>query len=83
VALSRKEAIMSERRETVLLVEGMTCGACVRHVDEALRALEDVEVVEVRLRDGRVRVRHGAGRSVETMVEALRDAGYESGQAAA
>lgn len=73
---------MSEQRETVLKVEGMTCGGCVRHVDHALRMLEGVEVVEVRLEDGQVRVRHNATSSIEAMIEALRDAGYESALAA-
>lgn len=73
---------MSEQRETVLKVEGMTCGGCVRHVDHALRALDGVEVVEVRLDDGQVRVRHNATSSVDAMIEALRDAGYEGALAA-
>lgn len=68
---------MSDRKETVLKVEGMTCMSCVRHVDHALRELEGIEDVEVRLRDGQVRVRHGDACSLDSMVEALRDAGYE------
>ncbi len=68
---------MSEKRETVLAVEGMTCASCVRHVGEALREVEGVEDVEVRLRDGKALVRHGAESSLEQMIEALREAGYD------
>lgn len=64
-------------RETVLRVEGMTCGHCVRHVDEALRAIEGVEDVAVSLADGSAQVKHGSACSVEAMLEALRDAGYD------
>lgn len=73
---------MREQQETVLKVEGMTCGGCVRRVNHALRALDGVEVIEVRLDDGRVRVRHDARSSVDAMIEALRDAGYEGALAA-
>ena len=71
---------MSETRETVLRVEGMTCGHCVRHVEEALRSVAGVEDVEVRLDAGEARVRHAG--SVEAMLAALRDEGYEGAEAA-
>lgn len=64
-------------RETVLRVEGMTCGNCVRHVDETLRELDGVEDVAVSLPDGRATVKHAAACSVEAMLEALREAGYD------
>ena len=63
--------------ETRLEVTGMTCGSCVRHVTEALRAVAGVRDVEVQLRDGVVRVWHGpevgAG---DALVAAVRAAGY-------
>ncbi len=74
---------MSKPRETVLSVSGMTCMSCVRHVDRALRDLEGVTAVEVRLREGRVLVEHDAETApLEAMVEALRDAGYGGAPAA-
>lgn len=73
---------MSEKQETLLCVTGMTCGSCVRHVDRALREVDGVEDVEVRLSNGRVRVVHGAESSLEELVEALREAGYDAARAA-
>ena len=64
---------------TVLSVEGMTCHSCLRHVESALRDLEGVRGVEVRLREGKAIVEHeGAEPSAAAMVEALREAGYTS-----
>ncbi len=68
---------MSDERQTLLTVSGMTCMSCVRHVDHALRDLEGVRAVEVRLREGQVLVEHDvASPSAEAMLEALREAGY-------
>jgi copper chaperone len=73
---------VSNRRETVLNVAGMSCGSCVNHVGESLRELEGVGEVEVRLREGVVLVKHDPKTApVELMVETLRDAGYESAPA--
>ena len=68
-------------RETVLRVDGMTCGNCVRHVDEALREIEGVEDVVVSLAEGRAQVKHGSACSVDAMLEALREAGYDGAPA--
>ena len=35
---------------TILQITGMTCGSCVRHVDNALRHVPSVSVVRVDLR---------------------------------
>lgn len=63
-------------KTSTLTVEGMTCPSCVAHVNRALRDLDGVEAVEVRLREGTVVVRHDA--EVELLIEALREAGYPS-----
>lgn len=69
---------MSDPRETLLSVKGMTCMSCVRRVDLALRDLEGVRAVEVRIREGKVRVEHDPDEaSLDAMVEALRRVGYE------
>jgi copper chaperone len=66
-------------KETLLNVSGMSCSSCVRHVELALREIEGVRGVEVQLREGKVLVKHDAGAAPESeLVEALRDAGYES-----
>ena len=71
-------------KEVALDVMGMTCPSCVRHVNEALADLDGVKKVEVRLRDGKVLVQYDPDR-VETsdLVDALREAGYESTASAA
>jgi copper ion binding protein len=62
-----------------LTVEGMTCSSCVRHVESALRELEGIEDVEVKLKDGRVRVEYDPSRStIGEMIQALDEAGYGS-----
>ena len=66
-------------KETLLAVEGMTCGSCVRHVRDALVELEGVAQVDVRLKDGRVLVRHDSEAApVEELVKTLSDAGYKA-----
>ena len=57
-----------------LLVEGMTCGNCVKHVEEALRPLSGVQHVEVDLAGGRVRVAGNVDSAA--LVDALGEAGY-------
>jgi len=49
---------MTSKQDTTLEVRGMTCGACVRHVKQALTDVDGVEGVEVQLRQGRVVITH-------------------------
>ncbi len=73
---------MNEERETILNVTGMTCTSCVRHVDHALRELDGVSRVEVKLHEGKVLVQHDAAKvSIEAMIDALREEGYEGAPA--
>lgn len=66
-------------KETILSVEGMTCSSCIRHVEHALSELEGIEKVEVKLKDGKVRIEHDPSRStIDEMIAALGEAGYES-----
>jgi copper chaperone len=70
---------MSNKKETVLKVDGMTCSSCIRHVEAALGELEGIDKVEVKLKDGTVRVEHDPSRStIDQMIRVLGDAGYES-----
>jgi copper chaperone CopZ len=57
-------------------IEGMTCGHCVRAVEEALRALPGVEVEQVAI--GEATVAFDPARTPRAELdEAVRDAGYE------
>jgi copper chaperone len=71
-------------KEILLDVLGMTCPSCVRHVNVALAELEGVAKVDVRLRDGKVLIQYDPDVvNVNTLQEALREAGYESATSAA
>jgi copper ion binding protein len=73
---------MSTPEKTVLQVTGMSCDNCVRHVGAALRELAGVRAVDVQLASGRVSVEHEPARpSVEAMIEAVQEAGYEASAA--
>ena len=75
---------MSSTNETILSVDGMTCSSCIRHVEGALRRLEGVGEIEVKLKDGKVRVQHDLEQAtVDELIQALGDAGYESRAASA
>lgn len=68
---------MNPQHRITLFVEGMSCSSCIRHVDQALRAVDGVEAVEVKLREGRVLVDHGETTpEIGALVTALADAGY-------
>lgn len=65
-------------QKTVLTVEGMTCPSCISHVNAALKDVDGVGQVEVKLREGQVVVTHVAGVEVVALVGALTEAGYPS-----
>lgn len=67
-----------DSNETVLSVDGMTCPSCIRHISVALQDVDGVDQVEVKLREGKVAVKHVAGVKIVSLVSALREAGYES-----
>ena len=65
-------------KEILLQVDGMSCPSCIRHIDSALRALDGVATIEVRLREGTVVVRHDPASAPEdALAEAVRGAGYD------
>jgi copper chaperone len=71
------------QKETLLKVDGMSCGSCVHHVDVALKDVDGVSKVSVRLRQGEVLVQHAPDTAVESLVKALSEAGYEAAPSAA
>lgn len=59
-----------------LTVTGMTCQNCVKHVTQALTQVPGVTGVAVDLATGTARVEGDA--SVDALVEAVREEGYEA-----
>ena len=60
-----------------LNIGGMTCAACVSHVEKALREVEGVESSAVNLATERATVQYAAGvADLEDLREAVEDAGY-------
>jgi len=66
---------------TSLRITGMSCNNCVRHVDQALRAVQGVSAVEVDLARGSAKVTHGDGVPLESLLTAVESAGYEASHA--
>jgi copper chaperone CopZ len=64
---------------TTLGVRGMTCGNCVKHVEQAVRGVPGVFAVAVDLKAGSVAITHAPGADVDAMARAIDEAGYEAG----
>jgi len=68
---------MNGKMESLLDVEGMSCASCVRHVEAALRDLDGIGAIEVRLEEGKVRVQHDPELATRArMIRAIEEAGY-------
>ena len=61
--------------EINLNVSGMTCGSCVKHVTNALKALDGVGNVSVDLATGKVKVSRSTDKS-DDLIAALIEDGY-------
>jgi copper chaperone len=63
---------------TVLKVNGMTCGGCVRSVTNVLESIQGVTSAEVSLEKAQATVTYDPAKAdVNRMKEAVTDAGYE------
>ena len=63
--------------ETINLnVSGMTCGACVKHVEKAINSIAGVQKVEVDLASGVVKVEGNVSQQVKEIIAALEKDGY-------
>jgi copper chaperone len=58
-----------------IIIEGMQCENCVKHIKEAIRELEDVVLVEVNLEDGIAEVETEVEDTV--LKEVIEEAGYD------
>ncbi len=63
---------------TELLVGGMTCNNCARHVREAIEGVPQVADASVQLEAGRAAVRWRGAANLPAVVKAVTDAGYEA-----
>jgi len=62
-------------------IQGMTCGNCVRHVEEALNKLSGISKLEVNLEKNEALVEYDSTLiTSEAMATALKDAGYSMGK---
>lgn len=77
-AVPGKDLHDSASRKTTFSVGGMTCAACVRRVENALKELEGVTEVSVNLASGKATVTHASELVEITAIEnALKEAGYD------
>lgn len=61
---------------TKIVVQGMTCGNCVRHVTEALEEVQGVSSVDVQLEGGNVTIESAADLDAAALKSAVEEAGY-------
>ncbi len=59
-----------------LTVSGMTCGACIRRVEQAIKSMDGVKAVKVALDSGLVSVEGNVSQSVKEIMAALEEVGY-------
>ena len=67
---------------THLVVEGMMCPNCVRHVDRGIRSVPGVRLVSVDLETGGATVTHSEDVTYEELIKAVEQEGYKATVAA-
>src|ERR1035438_1619996 len=84
VQMESPQAVEPDARQnaaaTGLLVKGMTCGNCARHVTEAIQGVSGVRSATVSLenKNATVRWNPGATANIPAVIEAVKAAGYEA-----
>jgi len=68
----------TDPKTTLLAIDGMTCGSCVRHVQQALTDLDGVQSVDVQFSHKQALVVHGSDVPVGELLQAVGDAGYQA-----
>jgi copper ion binding protein len=58
-------------------VEGVSCQHCVQAITKEVSAIKGVQSVRVNLAEKSVRVEHTGTVGVDTLVEAIKEAGYD------
>lgn len=65
---------------TTLNIDGMTCGMCVKHVEEAIASVPEVSDINVNLEQGSAAFNLGTA-SIEKIIEAIHEEGYQAKEA--
>ena len=73
---SAEEPRRNEEMKYELMIQGMMCGHCQKHVNDALSAMEGVTAVEVNLDSGLASVTAEKEISMDTFASVIEDAGY-------
>lgn len=60
-----------------LFIEGMSCGHCIAHVEEALKDIDGIESVHVNLEDKKAIIQLTHDIDNKILKEAIDEAGYE------
>lgn len=71
-------ASASQQTDSTILVEGMTCASCVRHVEKALSKVSGVSSATVSLATNKASVKHSNSLSKEELFAAIESAGYHA-----
>lgn len=70
---------MQQTALSVLNIQGMTCGHCVRNVETTLNGINGVKSVQVDLKGANAAVQFEPNQTtVQAMIDALEEAGYET-----
>lgn len=64
-------------QEVTLNVQGMSCGHCVKAVEDSVGALAGVQSVAVNLADAQVTVAFDEAVTVDTIKETIEEQGYD------
>ncbi len=77
IQAENRSPALDDTKNVSLNIGGMTCAACVSHVEKALREVEGVETSAVNLATERATVQYAAGvADLEDLRAAVEDAGY-------
>jgi copper chaperone CopZ len=63
--------------KTTLIVDGMTCEHCVKHVTDALKAVSGVKKVKVNLKNKKAEIDHEDGTALDVLKAAVVEAGFQ------
>jgi copper chaperone CopZ len=64
--------------KTILRSQELSCPSCVAKIEKALKGVPGVEKATVHFNTGRIEVEHSPTAPAETLLKAVRAAGYEA-----